>query len=147
MLRFAFGLAGALLGAGLLTSVATADEVWSLPSGNQIVYERDAGTTAVLSYRAEQGLAPGLIFVVGLGGQYEDRGAYQAYWTEADDAGPACPARLVDAEGKAWKRWGVAEVRFEKKGFPSAIRVRRGECFAALGAPVLAKSVVGAGVR
>lgn len=126
---------------------AMADEVWSLPSGNQIVYERDAGETAVLSYRAEQGLSPGLIFVVGLGGQYEERGAYQAYWTEADDAGPACPAKLVDAEGKTWKRWGVAEVRFEKKDFPSAIRVRRGECFAALGAPVLAKPVVGAGVR
>lgn len=42
----------ALTAAALLASIAlaaSADEVWSLPSGNQIVYERDAGATAILS--------------------------------------------------------------------------------------------------
>ncbi|MBK8542850.1 MAG: hypothetical protein IPL62_04310 [Caulobacteraceae bacterium] len=87
---FAFGL--------MMSGTAVADEVWSLPSGNQLVYDRDVGNVAVLTYRAEQGLDSGQIFVVGLGGQFEGRGSYQAYWVEADDAGAACPASIVDAE-------------------------------------------------
>ena len=76
------------LALGVLATVpASADEVWSLPSGNQIVYERDAGDVAVLSYKPEQGMGKGLIFVVGLGGVSEGRSRYQAYWTEDDDAG------------------------------------------------------------
>jgi len=62
----------ALITAALIAAAplaAMADEVWSLPSGNQIVYERDAGSTAILSYKPEVGLEAGYIFVPGLGGQ------------------------------------------------------------------------------
>lgn len=62
-----------------------------------------AGDVAILTQPAEQGLEPGQIFVVGLRGHYEGRSDYQAYWVEADDAGSACAASLVDAEGRTWR--------------------------------------------
>ena len=131
----------------LAAAPAAADEVWSLPSGNQIVYERDAGDVAVLSYRPEQGLGKGLIFVPGLGGKYEGRGSYQGYWTEEDDAGAGCPVALTDREGHSWHRWGLATIKFRKPNFPSAIVIGRGECLRAPSGGVTARPVVGAGVR
>lgn len=138
--------AAAAFTAMLATPVA-ADEVWSLPSGNQLIYDRDAGNTAVLTYTPEQGLGRGQIFVVGLAGQYEGRGRYQAYWVENDDAGAACPAALTDAEGNTWRRWGLATVAFQRPGFPSAITISRGDCLGAPTGRVRAQPVVGAGVR
>lgn len=126
---------------------ASADEVWSLPSGNQLVYDRDIGNVAVLTYRPEQGSGQGQIFVVGLGGQYEGRTRYQAYWVEADDAGAACPASIVDAEGHTWRRWGLATVTFASRSFPSRITISRGECLGAPHGSIAARPVVGAGVR
>ena len=140
----------ALTAAALLASIAlaaSADEVWSLPSGNQIVYERDAGATAILSYKPEVGLESGYIFVPGLGGYYSGRGAYQGYWVEAGDAGPVCAASLVDAEGKTWQRWGIAEVKFQKPDFPSRITLKRGDCFGAAKQKITARPVVGAGIQ
>jgi hypothetical protein len=131
----------------LLSAPASADEVWVLPSGNQLTYDRDVGDVAILTYRAEQGLEPGQIFVVGLGGQYEGRSSYQAYWVEADDAGRTCAAGLVDAEGRTWRRWGLATVSFASPNFPSRLTFSRGECLSAPTGRVTARPVVGAGVR
>ncbi len=131
----------------IASPTAFADEVWSLPSGNQIVYQRDAGDIAVFSYKAEVGLEDGLIFVTGLGGNYDKRGTHQAYWVEADDTGPACAASLVDAEGKTWKRWGLAEIKFAKPGFPSKFTISRGTCLSAPKGKIIAKPVIGAGVQ
>lgn len=140
-------LAAAMAFAALSAAPAVADEVWSLPSGNQVIYDRDVGTTAVLTYTPEQGLERGQIFVVGMAGQVEGRGRYQAYWVENDDAGAACPAALTDAEGNTWRRWGLATVTFQRRGFPSAITISRGECLGAPTGRVTARPVVGAGVR
>lgn len=140
-------VAAAAAFAALLAAPARADEVWSLPSGSQLVYDRDVGDTAVLTYRPEQGLGRGQIFVVGMAGQVEGRGRYQAYWVEDGDAGPACPAVLTDAEGNAWRRWGLATVIFQRPGFPSAITISRGQCLGAPTGRVRAQPVVGAGVR
>ncbi|ANP45684.1 hypothetical protein [Candidatus Viadribacter manganicus] len=131
----------------MVSTPARADEVWALPSGNQLTYDRDVGNVAVLTYRAEQGLNPGQIFVVGLGGQYEGRRSYQAYWVEADDAGPACAASLVDAEGRTWRRWGLARVAFASPSFPSRLTLSRGECLNGPSGRIVARPVVGAGVR
>jgi len=131
----------------LFSAPASADEVWVLPSGNQLTYDRDVGDVAVLTYRAEQGLEPGQVFVVGLGGQYEGRSRYQAYWVEADEAGPACAAALVDAEGRTWRRWGLATVSFASPSFPSRLTLSRGECLSAPSGRITARPVVGAGVR
>ena len=143
----ALSIAAACVAAALLPTTASADEVWSLPSGNQLVYDRDVGATAVLTYRAEQGLSPGQIFVVGLGGQYEGRTRYQGYWVEADDAGDACAASIVDAEGRTWRRWGLTTVQFQRPTFPSRVTITRGECLSAPAGRVTAQPVVGAGVR
>lgn len=143
-LMCAAGAAALLL---TLAPEAAADEVWSLPSGGQLIYDRDVDTTAVLTYTPEQGVERGQIFVVGLAGQYEGRGTYQAYWVEADDAGAACPAALVDAEGTQWRRWGLASIAFLKPDFPSGIIITRGECLEAPRQKVTAKPVVGAGLR
>jgi hypothetical protein len=131
----------------LIAAPASADEVWSLPSGNQLVYDRDVGDTAVLTYVPEQGDGRGQIFVVGLAGQYEGRGSYQAYWVENDDAGAACPAALTDAEGNTWRRWGIATISFQRATFPSRITIARGECLNAPSGRITARPVVGAGVR
>lgn len=143
----ALGFVAACLAAALLPGAAFADEVWSLPSGNQVVYDRDVGNTAVMTYRPEQGLADGQIFIVGLVGQFENRTSYQGYWVEADDAGDACPASIVDAEGNTWRRWGLVTVRFARRTFPSRITITRGECLAAPTVRVTAQPVIGAGVR
>ena len=126
---------------------AFADEVWSLPSGNQVIYDRDTGDTAVLSYMPEPGLGKGWVFVPGLAGVYEGRGTYQGYWVEPADAGAACPATLIDAEGKAWPRWGTFEIKFAKPTFPSKIKIKRGSCFEPARARLTAKPVIGAGLQ
>ncbi|MEQ1493212.1 MAG: hypothetical protein ABL879_19555 [Devosia sp.] len=144
--RLSIGVVSLALGM-LFSMPASADEVWVLPSGNQLTYDRDVGDVAVLTYRPEQGLESGQIFVVGLGGHYEGRSRYQAYWVEADDAGAACAAALVDAEGRTWRRWGLATVSFASPGFPSRLTLSRGECLSAPSGRIAARPVVGAGVR
>jgi len=126
---------------------AFADEVWSLPSGNQVVYDRDTGDTAVLSYMPEQGLGKGWIFVPGLAGVYEGRGTYQGYWVEPAEAGTACPAALIDAEGTAWTRWGTIEIKFARPTFPSIIKIKQGSCFGPAKTRLTAKPVIGAGLQ
>ncbi|MEQ9506179.1 MAG: hypothetical protein RLO80_07885 [Hyphomonas sp.] len=138
----------ALALAATLPLAALADEVWSLPSGNQIVYDRDTGDTAVLSYKPEQGLENGWIFMPGLAGVYEGRGTYKGYWVEADGAGEACPAALVDAEGNTWNRWGLIEIKFAKPDFPSKLKITRGTCLDGFTSKTItAKPVVGAGIQ
>ncbi len=139
-------LAASIL-AALFAAPAMADESWSLPSGNQIVYDRDVGATAVLTYQPEQGQGRGQIFVVGLGGQSANRGQYTAYWVEADDAGAVCPAALVDAEGRMWRRWGLATVVFGNPNGPSAISISQAECLTTRWRTVTARPVEGGGVR
>jgi hypothetical protein len=146
-MRFRTFCLAASLALAAISAPARADEVWSLPSGNQLVYDRDVGNVAVLTYRAEQGMQQGQIFVVGLGGQSSGRSHYQAYWVEADDAGAACPAAIVDAEGHTWHRWGLATIAFASPGFPSRINISRGECLSAPSGRIVARPVVGAGVR
>ena len=144
--RLSIGVVSLFLGM-LFSSAAFADEVWVVPSGNPLTYDRDVGEVEVLTYRAEQGLEPGQMFVVGLGGQYEGRSRYQAYWVEADDAGHWCAAGLVDAEGRTWRRWGLATVSFVSPNFPSRLTLSRGECLTAPEGRLTARPVVGAGVR
>ena len=114
--------------ATLFAGQAMADESWSLPNGNQLIYDRDIGSTAVLTYQPARGRGRGQIFVVGLGGQASNRGQYTAYWVEADDAGVLCPAGIVDAEGRLWHRWGLASVAFGNSGSPSPITIFQAEC-------------------
>ncbi|MFN7178255.1 hypothetical protein [Hyphomonas sp.] len=138
-------IAAAILAAAPLA--AAADEVWSLPSGNQVVYLRDDGTTAVLAYTPVMGVEQSYIFVPGLGGNYEDRGTFTGYWVEPVYVGKSCPVPIIASDGMQWDRWGAVEVKFHKKGFPSKITLKRGECFGAPKEKIKLKPVVGAGLQ
>jgi hypothetical protein len=130
-----------------LAAPAFADEVWVTRAGNQIVYDRDAGSTAIWTYVPEQGLAKGQIFLSGFAGAESRAGGFEGIWVEEDDAGPACAFSIVDAEGRAWKRWGIVRVKFAKPTFPSAITLTRGACLSDPKTKVQAKPVIGAGLN
>jgi hypothetical protein len=138
-------ITAALLAAAPLA--AFADEVWTLPSGNQVTYLSDEGDTAIFGYTPVMGVEQSYIFVPGLGGNYENRGTYTGYWVEPTYVGKTCPVSINTPDGMAWQRWGVMEVRFHKKGFPSKITLKRGDCFGAPKEKILLKPVVGAGLQ
>jgi hypothetical protein len=139
-------LAAAAL-AAVLALPAFADEVWALPSGNQITYLSDEGTTAVLGYTPVMGVEQSYIFVPGLGGNYDNRGTFTGYWVEPTYVGPTCPATIIAPNGVPWERWGIVELKFHKKGFPSMITMKRGDCFGAPKEKIKLKPVVGAGLQ
>jgi len=126
---------------------ALADEVWTLPSGNQVVYLSDEGDTAVLGYTPVLGVEQSYIFIPGLAGNYDNRGIYTGYWVEPTYVGKTCPATIIAPNGVPWERWGIVEVKFHKKGFPSKVTLKRGDCFAAPKEKILLKPVVGAGLQ
>jgi hypothetical protein len=138
-------IAAALMAAAPLA--AAADEVWSLPSGNQVVYLSDEGTTAILGYTPVMGVEQSYIFVPGLAGNFEDRGTFTGYWVEPVYVGKTCPTAIAAPDGTLWDRWGIVELKFHKKGFPSKITLKRGDCFATPKEKILLKPVVGAGLQ
>jgi hypothetical protein len=138
-------IAAALLAAAPLAALA--DEVWTLPSGNQVEYLRDDGTTAVLAYSPVMGVEQSYIFVPGLGGNTDNRTTFTGYWVEPTYVGKTCPAAIAAPDGMLWDRWGIVEMKFQKKGFPSKITMKRGDCFAAPKEKILLKPVVGAGLQ
>ena len=130
-----------------LPLAALADEVWALPSGNQITYLSDEGDTAVLGYTPVMGVEQSYIFVPGLAGNTDNRGTFTGYWVEPVYVGKSCPAALVAPNGVVWERWGIVELKFAKPGFPSKITMKRGDCFAAPTEKIKLKPVVGAGLQ
>ncbi len=138
-------IAAAALAAAPLAALA--DEVWALPSGKQIEYLRDDGTTAVLAYSPVMGVEQSYIFVLGLGGNTDNRTTFTGYWVEPTYVGKTCPAAIAAPDGMLWDRWGIVELKFQKKGFPSKITMKRGDCFAAPTEKIKLKPVVGAGLQ
>lgn len=138
-------LAAVLVAAAPLAAIA--DEVWSLPSGNQVVYLRDEGATAVFGYTPVMGVEQSYIFVPGLGGNLDNRGTFTGYWVEPVYVGKSCPAPIIAPDGMQWDRWGSVEVKFHKPGFPSKITLKRGECFNTPKEKIVLKPVVGAGLQ
>lgn len=138
-------IAAALMAAAPLAAVA--DEVWSLPSGNHVTYLSDEGDTAVFGYTPVMGVEQSYIFVPGLAGNYDNRGTYRGYWVEPTYAGKTCPATLIAPNGVPWERWGIVEVKFQKKGFPSKVTLTRGDCFNTPKEKIVLKPVVGAGLQ
>lgn len=138
-------IAAVLMSAAPLAALA--DEVWALPSGNQITYLSDEGTTAILGYTPVIGVEQSYIFVPGLGGNFDNRGTFTGYWVEPTYVGKTCPAAIAAPDGMLWDRWGIVEMKFHSKGFPSKITMKRGDCFAAPTEKIKLKPVVGAGLQ
>lgn len=101
-----------------LATTTLADEVWKSNVG-EIIYEKDIGNTAVLSYAT-----PGVqnsttrLFINNLvpdvygGGQ---RGNYSGYWTD-NSKRQVCEAAIVDPMGTRTNSWGRFEITFKKEG-------------------------------
>lgn len=138
-------IAAALMAAAPLA--AFADEVWALPSGNLVTYLSDEGDTAILGYTPVLGEEQSYIFVPGLGGNYDNRGTYTGYWVEPTYVGKSCRVSINTPDGRTWDRWGSMEIKFQKKGFPSKITMKRGDCFGAPTEKIVLKPVVGAGLQ
>lgn len=136
-----FLLAGAL--ALTATGVAGADEVWRTDDGMEIVYETDLdGTgTAVLTFDGVR------LYVEGLAGVFEGRGAYSGVWFADDTEGPGlgegCSVAMVrpDAADQSSVYWGRAEVTFIDADFPSIWLGEFGECFGPLENLMVARPV------
>lgn len=139
-------LAAAALAAALVLP-AFADEVWALPSGNHVTYLSDEGDIAVFGYTPVMGVEQSYIFVPGLGGNTDDRGTFRGYWVEPVYVGKTCPASIIAPDGMQWDRWGIVELKFHKKGFPSKITMKRGDCFATPKEKIVLKPVIGAGLQ
>ncbi len=104
---------------------ALADEVWSSDLG-EIVYEADSGEIAILSFSSPD-YGNGQLFVIGLGGNYDNRGEHEGFWIS--DGNGSCPAELTGPDGQSSNNWGRVLIEFEEPGFPSAFDLELGNCF------------------
>ena len=125
---------------------AVADEVWSTVIGD-VIYEKDIGDVAVLSYPMDYPDTRGHVFIKGLGGNYDDRGHFSGYWSEPQMEEPLCDVTIIDGNGLETTNWGRVSITFLDSGFPSGWVALRGNCF---GEPVdhlVGNPVVAPGVR
>ncbi len=126
---------------------AMADEVWSTPGGD-VVYEKDLGEVAVLSYPLDQDELRGHAFISGLGGNYDDRGHFTGYWSEPEiEEDGLCPMAIVDGNGLTTRNWGRVTMTFLDTGFPSSWVAVRGHCFEEPSQHLVGNPVVAPGVR
>ena len=126
---------------------ALADEVWST-SGGDVVYEKDIGDIAVLSYPMDEGDLRGHAFIFGLGGNYDDRGHFTGYWSEEmTDEDGLCPIAILDGNGLTTNNWGRVTITFLDEGFPSSWVAVRGHCFEEPSAHLVGHPVVAPGVK
>lgn len=134
----------AALGIGL---GAVADEVWSTVIGD-VIYEKDLGDVAVLSYPLDEGDLRGHVFISGLGGNYDDRGHFTGYWSEPMmDDGQLCDMAIVDGNGDTTYTWGRVTMTFLDNGFPSSWVAVRGDCFKEPTEHLVGNPVVAPGVK
>ncbi|KCZ54164.1 hypothetical protein HY29_15590 [Hyphomonas beringensis] len=120
-------LAGLCL--GLVSQPALADEVWSTLVGD-VVYESDTPEGwAVWSYEADSG--PVKIYLKGLAGVYEGRGAYAGVWIAQDDPEiEMCDVAIRNPDtGASHYNWGRVDIVFTEPDFPGGWVALRGNCF------------------
>jgi len=130
-----------------ICAVAAADEVWSTEIGD-VVYEKDIGDIAVLSFPAgPEPDARGHVFISGLGGNYDARGHFTGYWSEPSSDDGLCPMSIVDGNGETTNNWGRVTMTFLDTGFPSSWVAVRGDCFAEPDSHLVGNPVVAPGVR
>lgn len=116
-----------LIAAIVATTPAAADEQWQTQFG-LVQWETDVGDVAVFHLAEPDDLGlrlfvPGLPFDIDGG-----RGVYFGFWT-AEDGEFACPAQLVDPQGRVTAYWGQFTLNFVGDGFPSDWAGLMGECF------------------
>ncbi|MEE2526767.1 hypothetical protein V0U79_10330 [Hyphobacterium sp. HN65] len=120
-------LAAAAL-AAVTASSALADEVWTDPFGDRLIYSSETGTIAV--FQAPHGE---WIYVEALAGNYSDRtGTFTGYWMipegDADEEMFSCASQRSFPGSGPTHYWGPIEIDFDQPGFPTALTLRRGFC-------------------
>jgi hypothetical protein len=108
---------------------AMADEVWTTPYGF-MQWEETIGEIAVFNLYGD-GVAPSelRVFLVGLGRDVSGgRGSYAGFWT-AESGATTCLAGLTDPMGTTTFDWGMVELTFESREFPSNWTAQFGNCF------------------
>ena len=125
---------------------ATADEVWSTVIGD-VIYEKDMGEVAVLSYPMDYPDTRGHVFIMGLGGNFDSRGHFTGYWSEPQMEEALCGVAIVDGNGLETTNWGRVSITFLDEGFPSSWVALRGECFEEPSAHLVGNPVVAPGVK
>ncbi|KCZ50835.1 hypothetical protein [Hyphomonas pacifica] len=128
---------------GLISQSALADEVWSTLVGD-VVYESDTSEGwAVWSYEGDNG--PVKIYLKGLAGVHEGRGAYAGVWiAPADPKIEMCDIAITNPDtAESDYNWGRVDIVFTEPDFPSGWVALRGDCFNnptdyLVGKPVLA---------
>lgn len=124
MIGKSFGAAIAMVAA---VGVASADEVWMSPTVGDIVYEKDVGDAAVLSYSGNRTGRLAMLYVPGMAGSTE-RYTFWGYWIDPT-RGDECGTELTGPDGTRARSWGQAIVVFDKPGFPSGFTALTGSCF------------------
>jgi len=127
-------------------AAAFADEVWSTVIGD-VIYEADINEIAVLSYPLEGNEERGHVFISGLGGNYDDRGHFEGYWSEPSLGHSGCQMSIVDENGRTTDNWGRVTITFLESGFPSGWVAVRGKCFEEPKEHLVGNPIVAPGVR
>jgi len=89
----------------------------------------------------------GHVFISGLGGNYDDRGYFTGYWSEAATDDGACPMAIVDGNGLTTNTWGRVTMTFLDTGYPSSWVALRGSCFEEPTSPLVGNPVVAPSAR
>ena len=110
-----------------ITSLAFADEVWESTLG-KVIYAEDIGPTAMWTYTYND--KPGVIYILGLAGIYDNRGAYDGYWAESISK-QRCDTQRTGPGKKPTYYWGRFYISFIDKGFPTHWTAKWGYCDAA----------------
>lgn len=103
---------------------ALADEVWTTARGD-IVYLEDIGEVAHWVFTTDSVTYD--IFLPGLAGNTESRGAFSGYFLVSGS--DLCGIEMKGPAGWRSAHWGEVVVDFYEPGFPSGFSFYRGECF------------------
>ncbi len=107
-----------------MNSSTFADEVWDSTVGT-VIYADDIGPTAMWTYSLKD--IPGVIYILGLAGNYDNRGAYEGYWAQAT-SDQRCDTPRLGPNKTATYYWGRFHIHFMDKAFPSRWTAKLGFC-------------------
>lgn len=117
-------LTATCLALSVATTQALADEQWYSNYGD-VIYQEDYGSLAVLSFPGSHPGRPSFLYVVGLGGNYDNRGQFDGAWLAQEEGD--CGQMLGD-NGVESSLWGRATVTFRNSGYPSSFNADLFDC-------------------
>ncbi len=126
-IRFAI-LAGLF---ALVPMLVAVDEMWVSETG-PVIYDKEIDDMALLFFATEEG--PGMLYIHGLAGNYEQRGLHTGFWI-ADEPG-ACAASLTSPDGRSSHNFERLIVAFDQSIWPSGFTAVLYPCMDDYGVPL-----------